>query len=47
MNTAEYAVGWYTARLTALSRWLGDADAQVTTLSGRLGSYGVIDPLEV
>lgn len=45
--TAEYAIGWYTARLTALARWLGDANAQVHELSGRLGDHGVIDPLEV
>jgi alkylation response protein AidB-like acyl-CoA dehydrogenase len=45
--TAEYAVGWYTARLTALSRWLGDGQAQVTALAPRLGDHGVLDPLEV
>jgi alkylation response protein AidB-like acyl-CoA dehydrogenase len=45
--TAEYAVGWYTSRLTALARWLGDADEQVRVLTGRLGGYGVLDPLEV
>lgn len=44
--TAEYAIGWYTSRLTALARWLGGADEQVRALSGRLDAYGVLDPLE-
>ena len=45
--TAEYAVGWYTARLTTLARWLGGADDQVRELSARLDDHGVLDPLEV
>ncbi|MGO4256700.1 acyl-CoA dehydrogenase family protein [Marmoricola sp. RAF53] len=45
--TAEYAVGWYTSRLTLLARWLGDADDQVRALSGTLGDHAVLDPLEV
>jgi alkylation response protein AidB-like acyl-CoA dehydrogenase len=43
--TAEYAVGHYTARLTALNHWLGAADEQLTRLSGGLTDHGVLDPL--
>ncbi len=43
--TAEYSVGWFTARLTALARWLGDADEQVHTLTDSLGDHTVLDPL--
>jgi alkylation response protein AidB-like acyl-CoA dehydrogenase len=44
--TAEYAVGHYTSRLTALNHWLGDAQDQVTTLSSDLPAHTVLDPLE-
>jgi alkylation response protein AidB-like acyl-CoA dehydrogenase len=43
--TAEYAVGHYTARLTALNHWLGDADEQLRHLSTGLTDHGVLDPL--
>ncbi|HEX7739904.1 MAG TPA: acyl-CoA dehydrogenase family protein [Marmoricola sp.] len=42
--TAEYAVGHYTARLTALNHWLGDASSQITTLASAL-TTDVLDPL--
>jgi len=44
--TAEYAVGHYTSRLTAINHWLGDAAEQVATLSGELADHTVLDPLE-
>jgi alkylation response protein AidB-like acyl-CoA dehydrogenase len=43
--TAEYSVGHYTARLTAIDHLLGDGRQQVRNLSRRLTSYGVVDPL--
>jgi alkylation response protein AidB-like acyl-CoA dehydrogenase len=43
--TAEYAVGHYTSRLTALNHWLGDADEQVRLLSAGLTDHTVLDPL--
>jgi alkylation response protein AidB-like acyl-CoA dehydrogenase len=43
--TAEYAVGHYTSRLTAINHWLGDAADQVTLLSGTLTDHTVLDPL--
>jgi alkylation response protein AidB-like acyl-CoA dehydrogenase len=44
--TAEYAVGHYTSRLTALTHWLGDARDQVSALSPDLPAHTVLDPLE-
>ena len=44
--TAEYAVGHFTSRLTAINHWLGDADEQVTLLSGSVADHTVLDPLE-
>jgi alkylation response protein AidB-like acyl-CoA dehydrogenase len=44
--TAEYAVGHYTSRLTAINHWLGDAGDQVAALSGGLTDHTVLDPLE-
>jgi alkylation response protein AidB-like acyl-CoA dehydrogenase len=38
--TAEYPVGHYAARLTAINQTLGSADDQLGTLIGGLGSYG-------
>jgi alkylation response protein AidB-like acyl-CoA dehydrogenase len=38
--TAEYPVGHYAARLTAINQTLGSADDQLRTLIGGLGSYG-------
>ena len=40
--TAEYPVGHYTARLTAINQTLGSADDQLHTLIGALGSYGTV-----
>lgn len=44
--TAEYAVGHYTSRLTALTHWLGDARDQLTALSPTLTDHTVLDPLD-
>jgi alkylation response protein AidB-like acyl-CoA dehydrogenase len=44
--TAEYAVGHYTARLTALNHWLGDAREQVAALSAGLTDHTVLEPLD-
>jgi len=44
--TAEYAVGHYTSRLTAINHWLGDAHDQVSSLSAALADHTVLDPLE-
>ena len=43
--TAEYIVGHFTARLTAIDHLLGDGRQQVRNLSRRLTSYGVVEPL--
>jgi alkylation response protein AidB-like acyl-CoA dehydrogenase len=43
--TAEYAVGHHLARITALTRWLGDATAQVGHLAAGLEQHTVLDPL--
>jgi alkylation response protein AidB-like acyl-CoA dehydrogenase len=39
---AEYAVGHYAGRLTAIDNTLGTADDHVRTLVGRVGSYGTV-----
>ena len=44
--TAEYAVGHYTSRLTAINHWLGDAAEQVAALSAGLADHTVLDPLD-
>jgi alkylation response protein AidB-like acyl-CoA dehydrogenase len=44
--TAEYAVGHYTSRLTAINHWLGDARQQVAALSSGLSDHTVLDPLD-
>jgi alkylation response protein AidB-like acyl-CoA dehydrogenase len=44
--TAEYAVGHFTSRLTAINHWLGDAGEQVAALSEGLADHTVLDPLE-
>ena len=44
--TAEYAVGHYTSRLTALNHWLGGAREQVATLGATLTDHTVLDPLD-
>ena len=43
--TAEYSVGHFTARLTAIDHLLGDGRQQIRNLSRRLTSYGVVEPL--
>jgi alkylation response protein AidB-like acyl-CoA dehydrogenase len=40
--TAEYPVGHYAARLTAINQTLGSADDQLRTLIGGLGSYEAV-----
>jgi alkylation response protein AidB-like acyl-CoA dehydrogenase len=40
--TAEYPVGHYAARLTAINNTLGTADDQLRTLIGQIGSYGTV-----
>jgi len=40
--TAEYPVGHYAARLTAINQTLGSADDQLRTLIGALGSYTTV-----
>jgi alkylation response protein AidB-like acyl-CoA dehydrogenase len=43
--TAEYAVGHYTSRLTAITHWLCDPREQVSALSAALTDHDVLDPL--
>jgi alkylation response protein AidB-like acyl-CoA dehydrogenase len=40
--TAEYPVGHYAARLTAINNTFGTADDQLRTLTGQIGSYGTV-----
>ena len=40
--TAEYPVGHYAARLTAIDQTLGSADDQLRVLSRGLESYGTV-----
>ncbi|TPG37255.1 acyl-CoA dehydrogenase family protein [Mycolicibacterium hodleri] len=40
--TAEYPVGHYAARLTAINQTLGSADDQLHTLIGAIGTYGTV-----
>ena len=44
--TAEYAVGHYTSRLTAINHWLGDAAEQVAVLAAGLADHRFLDPLD-
>lgn len=44
--TQEYAVGHFTARLTALDHLFGDGRAQIGKLAERLTAHGVVDPLD-
>ena len=44
--TAEYAVGHYTTRLTAIDQLLGGRTAHLRRLAEHVGEYGVVDPLE-
>ena len=43
--TAEYSVGHYTARLTAIDHLLGDGREQTSHLAAHLTDYGVVEPL--
>ena len=43
--TAEYAVGTYTTRLTALDHLLGDGREQTKHLAETLTDHGVVEPL--
>ena len=44
--TAEYSVGMYTAHLTVLDHFLGDAGRHLKVLDSTLDEHGVIDPLD-
>ena len=43
--TAEYAVGHYTSRLTALDHLFGDGREQTSYLAQTIGDYEVVEPL--
>jgi alkylation response protein AidB-like acyl-CoA dehydrogenase len=43
--TAEYTVGHYTSRLTAIDHLLGDGDWALDRLAADVGSYETVDPL--
>lgn len=43
--TAEYAVGSYTAHLTALDHWLGDGQHHLETLVAGVADHADLDPL--
>ena len=43
--TAEYKVGHYTSRLTAIDHVLGDGDFAPDRLAANVGSYPTVDPL--
>ena len=43
--TAEYSVGHYTSRLTAIDHLLGDGDWAVARLAENVASYETVDPL--
>jgi len=43
--TAEYSVGHYTSRLTAIDHLLGDGDWALGRLAESVGSYETVDPL--
>lgn len=43
--TAEYSVGHYMNRLTAIEHLLGDGDEHILRLADRVGEYGVLDPI--
>ncbi|MGZ4550555.1 MAG: acyl-CoA dehydrogenase family protein [Blastococcus sp.] len=43
--TAEYSVGHYTSRLTAIDHLLGDGDWALSRLAETVGSYETVDPL--
>ena len=43
--TAEYSVGHYTSRLTAIDHLLGDGDWAADRLAARVGEHPTVDPL--
>jgi hypothetical protein len=43
--TAEYSVGHYTSRLTAIDHLLGDGDWALSRLAAKVASYETVDPL--
>ncbi len=43
--TAEYSVGHYTSRLTAIDHLLGDGTDHLRSLAADVGGHGVVDPL--
>ncbi|MGH3457572.1 acyl-CoA dehydrogenase family protein [Aeromicrobium sp.] len=43
--TAEYSVGHYMSRLTAIDHWLGDGAEQLRVLAGSLGDHTVLNTL--
>lgn len=43
--TAEYSVGHYTARLTAIDHLLGDGRHHMAELAKTVGDHGVVEPL--
>jgi alkylation response protein AidB-like acyl-CoA dehydrogenase len=43
--TAEYSVGAYTSRLTALDHLLGDGQFHLAALASGVGRYGEVEPL--
>src|SRR3712207_4415156 len=43
--TAEYSIGHYTSRLTAIDHLLGDGDWAATRLAEKVTGYPTVDPL--
>jgi alkylation response protein AidB-like acyl-CoA dehydrogenase len=43
--TAEYSVGHYTSRLTAIDHTLGDGSEHLATLAAHVADHGVVDPI--
>jgi alkylation response protein AidB-like acyl-CoA dehydrogenase len=43
--TAEYSIGSYTSRLTALDHLLGDGHHHLGLLAAGVGGYAEVDPL--
>ena len=43
--TAEYSVGHYTSRLTAIEHTLGDGTEHLRALATTVGDHGVVDPI--
>ena len=43
--TAEYKIGHYTSRLTAIDHLLGDGDWALARLAATVGDHGTVDPL--